>query len=647
MRKIISLSALFLMMVSAFSQSKPDETILTIGQFKFTEGEFWHIYSKNKDLSSYKETPEQFAERFINYKLKVVAAIDQKMDTLPAFVSEYGKYADELAAGYLIDSAAVESAARSAYTNMTKLVNASHILVALSRSATPTPADTLAAWQKITEIRNRVLAGEDFNEIAATQSEDPSARQNQGRLGYFTAFQMVYPFEKAAFSTPVGEVSEIVRSQFGYHILKVHDVRPNTGKIRVAHIMKIFPRDVTPQIEEAMKVSIDSIYAAFKSGADFAELAQKHSDDRGSAARSGEMQPFNYGQIPVFSDAAFELVNDGDVSEPVKSPFGWHIIKRLELTPVEDYQTAHPSISSMLARDERGQAGNVAFVEARKKSPLYRLNGEVFSTLSAPLNSEIKNKDDYFGKITATTQILFEYDDAKVTVSDFVEYLKNDASFLVQEGTVALQKALDKKVSETVMEVERKKLPERNPAYRYLANEYHDGLLIFELSNQEIWAKVGTDSVALYEHYLNYSPEFVEYSQLTGTQCYVNNEKLIAKISKAVAKNPSANISDIVMKYAKKPADSKCITGTHAFAKSVADNPVKAELLPDDNELKNATGVVFWQGNIEKGAVIPYENCKGDVMNSYQTLLETEWIKSLRNKYNPVFNSKLLKKKRK
>jgi peptidyl-prolyl cis-trans isomerase SurA len=168
------------------------------------------------------------------------------------------------------------------YERTTKEVNASHILLMVPKGATMDQEDEIL--KRIKTIRQEIIAGKDFNEAAFEYSEDPSAKTNKGQLGYFTAFQMVVPFENAAFSTPAGEISQPVRSSFGYHILKVHDIRDNQGEILVAHIMKMFPQDVTPEIKSHLKAQIDSIYTELKNGADFAELANAKSDDKRSAA---------------------------------------------------------------------------------------------------------------------------------------------------------------------------------------------------------------------------------------------------------------------------------------------------------------------------------------------------------------------------
>lgn len=624
------------------TSAQNNETILRIGTYQAPAGEFWHIYNKNKSLPGFQESPEQFADRFINYKLKVVEAMKQGLDTLPEFISEYTKYRDELAQSYLVDSSALKQAALEAYTNMKKLVNASHILIRFPQN--PTPDDTLKAWQKISDLREKILAGSDFNQLAQQHSEDPSARQNHGKLGDFTAFQMVYPFEKAAFSTPQGEVSPIVRTVFGYHLIKVHHMVPNPGKIRVAHIMKMFYGEPTPETDAQAKASIDSVYQALLNGADFGQMARLHSGDRQSAINGGEMRPFGFNEIvPEFATAAFNLTSDGDFSEPVRTPFGWHIIKRLELQPIADFKTMRPTILSMMTRDERALAGQKKFVQTKRNSHQFKLNPEAWNSLLQPFSNGITENEPFFNTITHPESTLFSYIDTSVTTGQFKEHLIKQADFSAQTGITALEQALDHLISETILTIEKERLPQTNDHFRFLSNEYHDGLLIFELSNREIWSQSDADSTALHNHYLNHPSRFTEPATLKGILCLLTDSKLIKKMTKSVQKNPQVTLDSALTQTGATREEYQLEQGTFSFIETSL-NPVKAEILPESNPFYNSNGVIFWQGEVIPGNLIPYDDCKGMVISDYQNTLEKQWIESLKTAHNPQFNFKALKR---
>ena len=273
---------------------KKDKLVLKIGNLPVTVDEFVSNYQKNntnildkKDIKS----PEEYLDLFINFKLKVLEAQNLGYDTLTSFINEMKGYREELAKPYLTDVSYNEEMIKTAYHRTKYERKASHLLIMVSPDASP--SDTLAAWNKISKLREQIKNGADFNELAAQYSEDPSAKENKGLLGYFNAFRMVYPFEDMAYKTPVGQISEIVRTRFGYHLIKIHDERLYPGEIKVAHIMKMFPQHASDEIIAKLKQKADSIWILATSGTDFAELAKKYSDDKQSAAAGGRMNWFS------------------------------------------------------------------------------------------------------------------------------------------------------------------------------------------------------------------------------------------------------------------------------------------------------------------------------------------------------------------
>lgn len=642
MNRILTLSLLVLFScTTAFAQK--NEPILIIGDNQYPEGEFWYVYNKNKHLPSFNESPEEFSERFINYKLKVVEAVSQGLDTTASFVNEYNKYIDELKASYLVDSSALKSVIDEAKDHMSKVVKASHILIQLAPNATPD--DTLKAWTLITEAKNKVEKGADFNEVAVEYSQDPSVVNNKGQLGYFSAFKMIYPFEKAAFATPKGEVSDIIRTNFGYHLIFVHDKQPNPGQIRVAHIMKSFPRNVTQEQETVLKQSIDSIYGLLTEGAHFEELAKKLSDDQYSSEGGGVMEPFSYdNMVPEFAEASFALLNDNDVSEPIRTDFGWHIIKRLELFPNVDPDTRLPEIMSKLGRDGRDKAGQKAYLENCLNSPSFQLNNDVKDALDNLIHHGVTFTQELSEALqNKLNQPLFTYQEDDFTLQSLFNWLNNNAP-KAQLSENQLQQLIEKYIETSVLEVEKRDLGNKNDKFLYLSNEYYDGLLIFEISNREIWSNVGKDTLALENYYNNHKEDFATAPQLNGAICKVSSKRLIKVATKAIRKGQADNLVQILIEKSRLESDYSCEEGVFDFMVDDSTNPVSATLLPITNPYYAAEGVVFWQGTITQPTPQPYEQVKGEVMTAYQNKLEEDWIKELREKYKPQFNQQMLKK---
>lgn len=396
-------------------------------------------------------------------------------------------------------------------------------------------------------------------------------------------------------------------------------------------------------MDAAAKLSIDSVYRRLMNGADFAEMARLHSGDAHSASNDGLMQPFGLNEIvPEFTTAAFRLKSDGDISEPIRTPFGWHIIKRIELQPIDSFEILRPMIGAMMSNDERHQAGKIKFIQQKRQSDAFIFNQNEWNKLIQPLTVGNISNDEFFHNVKPNSQKLFTYYTTSATTSELIEYAQNHPMFNAQEGIVGLEKLLDELISATIANTEKERLPIHNKHFKYLSNEYHDGLLIFEISDREIWSKANIDSAALHHHYLHNPLEFSTPPVLKGSLCYSGNSKLIQKLEKEFKKNPDSPLPQTLKKIKAKKSDYKLYEGSYPFLHTNL-NPVEAKKLPDSNPLFNEIGLVFWQGTIISGEIIPYENCRGMVISSYQNNLEKHWVEELQKKHNPVFNTSLLK----
>jgi len=322
-------------LVLAFqATAQKDETVLEIDGKKVSKSEFLQIYLKNNNDPKYdKASLDEYMELFKKFKLKVAEAEASGYDTIPKLKKELEGYRKQLSQPYLVDSSQNMALVKQAYDRMKTEVRASHILIRVEEGA-----DTVSAYTRIMALKKRIDGGEDFATVAKGKggSEDPSVTRNNGDLGYFTAFQMVYPFEEAAYNTPVGKVSNPVRTKFGYHIIQVVDQRPARGTMKAAHIMVATGKDATPEDLASAEKKTEEIYAKLKEGTSFESLAAEFSDDSQTADKGGVLPLFGTGtttrMVPEFEEAAFLLKTDGEYSKPVKTDFGYHIIKRLEWT---------------------------------------------------------------------------------------------------------------------------------------------------------------------------------------------------------------------------------------------------------------------------------------------------------------------------
>lgn len=360
---------LFVVLISALVKAQDQEKVLlSIDGQEVYNAEFIRVFEKNKDIvveESQKDF-DDYLDLFVDFKLKVKQARDLHLDTASTYVSELEKYREQLIQPYLQNPEATERLVKEAYDRTITEVNASHILIILEADAVP--KDTLAAYERIVEARSKILSGAAFDSIAKLYSEDPSVQMNNGSLGYFSAFSMVYSFENAAYTTNVGDVSEPFRTQFGYHIVKVNDRRESPGEVQVAHIMV---KNDTADTQLA-KEKINDIYNKLLQGDDFSKIAREHSDDLSSAQKGGVLPKFGTGRmIKSFEDVAFRLEEEGDISQPFESSYGWHILKLLKKYPIPSYVELHSKLESKVKNGSRS-----SYVErslAQKVSLNYRL----------------------------------------------------------------------------------------------------------------------------------------------------------------------------------------------------------------------------------------------------------------------------------
>jgi peptidyl-prolyl cis-trans isomerase SurA len=495
--------SLFLILITERSIAQDKSApVLTVDGEVTTLEEFENIFRKNnRDSSITKQSLDEYMELFVNFKLKVKEARELGLDTVTKFKNELEGYRTQLARPYLTDTDKLNDLVQEAYRNLSQEVHAKHILVKCEPTATP--ADTLKAYSRILAIRERVLAGEDFSAVAKSNggSDDPSVKDNGGDLGYFTAFQMVYPFEQAAYSTPVGQISMPVRTRYGYHILSILDKRQARGEIHVAHIMVKPKAEANGEMNAETK--IQEIHQKLRTGeSTFEDLASKYSDDASSAKKGGELAWFGTGKMVLeFEDAAFNLKKDGDISEPFKTDFGWHIVKRLEYRPLAPFADQEKEIKNKVSKDSRAEQTRKSFVEKLKKEYNYTINQKELSKILAKADTNAFEGKIYVKK-KSLKKPFYTMNGEKVTVGDFNEFMRTKGR---TRPTVTpkehVQNMAMKFGEEKLLALEDSRLEQKHTAFRLLMKEYREGILLFELTDQKVWSKAVKDSVGLANFY--------------------------------------------------------------------------------------------------------------------------------------------------
>ena len=644
MKKFLSLFILvFLSATTVFSQNKK-EVLMTINGKPVYTNEFKRVYKKNLDLvqdESQKDI-DSYLELFIDYKLKIAEAQAQGLDQESAYISEFSKYRDQLSRNYLFEDKVTEELAKEAYERGKFDIAASHILIRVDYESVP--QDTLAAYNKIKSIRERALKGEDFASLAGTYSEEPGAKERGGDLGYFSVFTMVYPFESAAYNTPVGEISEIVRTSFGYHIIKVKDRRTKLPKIGVSHIMisdKKGARTFNPEER------INEIYTMLKQGESFESLAKQFSDDKKSAVKGGKLNPFTKGDLraPEFEDAAYDLKKVGDISKPIKTDFGWHIIRLDEKLPVETFEEQKQMLEKKVSEGDRSKLVTTATNNKIKQKYGFKKEASFLPYFDTYVGDEVLKRKWVMEPIPASEEkTLFTIGDRKVGYTDFAKFIENRQKTTrpYKQKEAFLMEFYNEFETEQLKDYFKERLEADNEEYAAVLNEYRDGLLIFDVMNKNIWQKAKTDSLGLDEYY-NKTKENYQWKQRLDADIYSATSENIAKqIQSMLAQGKTAE--EIKASLNSEEKVNVLITpglfevDQHELPKNLEVKKGVSNIYPNNDSF-----VVVNIKEILAPDVKALDEVKGKVLSNYQNDIEASWMESLRKKYNVNVNKKALK----
>lgn len=636
---------------TSFAQNANKEVLFTIDDKPYYTDEFARVYNKNIDLVKDESQKDlnQYLDLFVGYKLKINKANKLGLQNGQAYQAELKSYRNQLSKNYLTDSKVTQELIEEGYKRSLKEIKAAHILFMVDENASP--EDTLKAYKKAVEVREKALKGEDFGELAVKYSEDPSAKENKGELGYFSAFRMVYPFESAAYKTPKGQISKITRTRFGYHIIKVEDVRDNRGELTVAHIMILKPQNQNPEESEKAKATIQEIYAKLQQGENFESLAKQFSQDKSSASKGGLLNRFGSGQLSSeeFEDAAFALKNPNDYSAPIESNFGWHIIKLIERHPVKTLEEMQSELDNKIRKDERSRLITNSLTEKLKKKYAVKRNDKLYAAVSKTVNDKF-----YMGewKLPENTKQfegdLVTIDKKAISGVDFLKYLAGQQR---GENTIKpIGKLIDKKYQEfidvKVNELYNNNLENEFPDFAAVMEEYRDGLLLFDLMEKEIWEKAKTDTVGLQNFYESRINNYRWGNRLDAIVLTSTKKDIAQKAQKLLKQGKSADF--IKEKFN--------LNGKVDVMSNVGIFEENSDALPKGLVKKDGVSEIIKDGeyyfvvkinkHLEAGPKT-LDEARGKVVNDYQQYLEEKWVGDLKQEFKVNVNQPAFEKVKK
>ncbi len=618
-----SISVLLLVVMTTYSAyAQKDNVLFTLDGDNVYSSEFSKIYEKNLAIvndPSQKDI-DNYLDLYINYRLKVKEAYRLKMDTVPTYIAEYNKYKNQLIEPYLKDDNTEKDLVKEAYQRMQQEVNANHILIKIKKGATP--ADTLRAYNKLKALRKQVVEGASFDSIAKNFSEDPSAERNNGNLGYFTVFQMVYPFETTAYTTPVGEVSDVFKTKFGYHIIKVNDIRAARGEVQVAHIM--LKGDSKENISK-----INNIKQQLDDGGDFAALAKSYSTDLATSMKGGVLPKFTANKmVKSFADVSFALESIDDISKPFSTRYGWHIVKLIGKYPISSFEEVKPEIDKKVQRGQRSRIIGRSVINRLLKEYTIKIDQNLLNLFSDPVWSKSQKATEY-------SKTILTIENKEIPAKSFSNILGDVTD------RVRITEAFRQFKEQEILTYYKKELPKNYPSLDQTLREYREGLLLFDLMKDKIWSQAEKDSLGLVAFFERNRDKYRWKERVNAAIFTFDKEENAKKAIKLLKKNKTAEeIKEKLSKDGILDLKQGAFEKTNkVFPKGFMFKEGISEIIPDGKQF------IVIEVN-ETLAPQPKElsETRGRVISNFQDYTEKVWIQSLQKKYPVTINKKTLKK---
>lgn len=641
-RKIAVIASVF----SCFSlvAQEADPVIMTVNGKKIQKSEFEYIYNKNNPAtSSDRKSLDEYVAMFVKFRLKVAAAEAEGLDTIATFRNELDGYRRQLIEPYLTDKKAEESLFQEAYNRMKENVEASYIYINIPEPGSS--SDTLAAYKKALSIREKTLKkNADFNQLAVEYSEDPTAKNNRGFLGYVPVFNAPYEFETLVYNMQPGEISMPSKFQGGYFIVKVTNRRADQGEFLAAHILKMVSKDADSQAQIAAEQKINDIYQKLNEGGDFAATAKQESDDKGTAVKGGELPWFGTGRMTKQFEEAVFAMQKGELSKPFRTEFGWHIVLLKDKRSLPSYEEKKKELSEKIRSNTRQNIGTLALVDKLKAEYSFSPNQSAYQSLYTMADHGFPFDSLFIDELKAKKGDLFQLAGVNFTIEDFAKYVSTNAQTRSLLALDAMKEKLQEFEVYSVLDYENKHLEAKYPEFGHLMQEYRDGILLFEISNREVWDKATKEKEKIQSFFeknkKNYKWEKPHYKGYI-VQC--TDSKVAKSAKKLMKKLPEDSIPAVFSRTFTKDGKSQVKIKKALFEKGT--NPIVDKLAYKTGTMKvdSLYPEVFLSGKNLKYTPASYEDVRGEITSDYQNYLEEEWVKSLKQRFKVEINEEVLR----
>ncbi len=651
-KQLIALCGLFLILAGSAKAQDTNPVLFTVKGNPVRVDEFKYIYAKtNQDKADFSEASlREYLDLYIKFKLKVQKARDMQLDTVMATKTELDGYRRQLANSYLIDKEVTDKLVREAYDRMQQDVDISHIFIACDRNASA--KDTLAAYNRANNLLRLARSGKNFEQLAIDSSMDKTVKENRGNLSYVNAMlpDGYYAMEKAVYSAKPGDIVGPVRSNGGYHVIRVNGFRPARGEMEVAQIL--IRKGDTPEKQAQARMKADSIYALLQTGAKWDEVCARYSEDKNTAAKGGYIGFFGINRYQKgFEDAAFALAKDGDYTQPVETTIGYHIIKRVSHRGVGTFEQSKRSLTERVKRDSRSEIAKQSMISRIQRESNFKEYPEVLQRWTAQQHDTLFHTFRWKPSPNKAYIVLMEFGDKKYTLSDFEDYCLRASRDRMRGKGYPVEETINKLYKswkdETTMQFEESQLENKYPDFKSLMREYEEGILLFDATKQYVWDRANTDTTGLEQYFqaqLAGKYKWDERATVTFYTLKTDDPVLAQKVRDLAAKKPSA---DVLKKFNKKGQPEVVTVTEKKFEKGKnkdLEGKWKAGAMSESKTDATAKTTAFFKvESIEPPAAKGLSDARGYAVADYQDYLEKQWIEELRKEYPVKVNEEVLK----
>ncbi len=646
----MKLSLLFIFLVSLLPlRAQEDSILIIIGNSEVTLGEFEWMYGKSiSENSGQKQSKEEYLENFIDFKLKINAAMESGLKTQSSFVDELNRYKQQIFNAHLPEQMSIENLIKEAYDRSKIDVSTSHILVRVNEDASP--LDTVAAYKKVLMIRNRILSGEDFGKLAREFSDDSNVEENGGYLNFITAFTLEYPVETAAHNTKFNEVSLPCRSNLGYHLVIPHTRRPAYGKVKTIHIIARAAVDDSPEIIASAGIKIEQAYKELLNGRDIYKISLDFNDDSTFLSYRQETPLFGVGEMSAeFEKQAFSIQEINGFSAPFRTAVGWNIIQLLEKENIGPLtKEKKEEIKKKVINGRRLQYHQKKYESRiRNKYSFQEYHTSMGKFYSSVNNSLLKGQwsDE---RLRNDKEVLFSLESEDHSISEFDSFVEKN-----QNSNHRYRRAKDylddlylQFKYEIFISFERSALIKQQPEIKHLLNEFSDGILLFEIMDREVWSRAVQDTTGLRNYFEENRDSYMWDTRNDAFIITCSKDTKIKKIRKKYKKIQDGSYDTSILNEKFCTNDSiQCITISRVLAEKGIYEKVDAQQgLAGPGPIYSSTNTNGFVIINERRSPEPksLDEIRGQVVADYQIYLEDLWMKTLRQKYTVHVNKYLL-----